>query len=45
MKYIAPTWLPGGNLQTIWPAVISARSLENPAEVTYQRVRWTTPDD
>ena len=45
MKYIAPNWLPGGNLQTIWPAVVSARSLENPAEGGYQRVRWTTPDD
>jgi uncharacterized protein len=44
MKYIAPTWLPGGNLQTIWPALVSARSLQNSADVAYQRVRWTTPD-
>ena len=43
MKYIAPNWLPGGNLQTIWPAVVSARS-QLPAN-TYQRDRWTTPDD
>ena len=45
MKYIAPNWLPGGNLQTIWPAMVSARSLENPPALPYQRVRWTTPDD
>ena len=43
MKYIAPNWLPGGNLQTIWPAVVSARS-QLPT-ITYQRDRWTTPDD
>ena len=48
MKYIAPTWLPGGNLQTIWPAMVSARSLADPAKSpasSYQRVRLTTPDD
>jgi uncharacterized protein len=48
MKYIAPTWLPGGNLQTIWPAMVSARSLAQPVSSSnqgYQRVRWTTPDD
>lgn len=48
MKYIAPTWLPGGNLQTIWPAIVSARSLTDPAKSlasSYQRVRWNTPDD
>ncbi len=46
MKYIAPNWLPGGNLQTIWPAVVSARSLaSNSAHATvYERVRWATPD-
>ena len=43
MKYIAPNWLPGGNLQTIWPAVVSARS--QLSTITYQRDRWTTPDD
>ena len=50
MKYIAPNWLPGGNLQTIWPAVVSARSLRHAgpnqsAALHYQRVRWSTPDD
>ena len=52
MKYIAPKWLPGGNLQTIWPAMVSARSLADPAKSPaspptspYQRVRWATPDD
>ena len=45
MKYIAPNWLPGGNLQTIWPAMVSARSLTQPSSLPYQRVRWSTPDD
>ncbi|MDO8651657.1 MAG: alpha/beta fold hydrolase [Undibacterium sp.] len=44
MKYIAPNWLPGGNLQTIWPALVSVRSLMQTRPTTYQRVRWTTPD-
>ena len=43
MKYIAPIWLPGGNLQTIWPATVSARALTTSA-VSYKRTRWTTPD-
>ena len=45
MKYIAPNWLPGGNLQTIWPAVVSVRALAQQAAPAYQRVRWTTPDN
>lgn len=45
MKYIAPNWLPGGNLQTIWPALVSARSLSKTQPTAYQRVRWTTPDN
>ncbi len=24
MNYQAPIWLPGGNLQTIWPALVCA---------------------
>jgi predicted alpha/beta-fold hydrolase len=39
--YAAPPWLPGGHLQTIWPALWprpSATSLQ------YRRTRWTTPD-
>ncbi len=37
--YRAPRWLPGGHLQTIWPAVIAPR-----APVAFRRERWTTPD-
>ena len=40
--YHAPWWLPGGNLQTIWPALY-ARRTQGPAP-TYRRERWTTPD-
>ncbi|MES2948247.1 MAG: alpha/beta fold hydrolase [Pseudomonadota bacterium] len=42
MNYVAPVWLPGGNLQTIWPALY-ARSVMGPAPV-YIRERWVTPD-
>ena len=38
----APHWLPGGNAQTIWPALWSRR-FHGPAPV-WQRERWTTPD-
>lgn len=37
--YRAPGWLPGGNLQTLYPALLSRR----PA-VDYRRERWETPD-
>jgi predicted alpha/beta-fold hydrolase len=37
--YPAPRWLPGGHLQTIYPAV----AIRKPA-VSYRRERWTTPD-
>lgn len=37
--YRAPRWLPGGHLQTIWPA----RLVPLP-EVRYRRERWSTPD-
>ncbi|HET6827451.1 MAG TPA: alpha/beta hydrolase, partial [Ramlibacter sp.] len=40
--YRAPWWLPGGNLQTIWPALVSRRTF-GPAP-HYRRERWTTPD-
>ena len=43
MKYIAPIWLPGGNLQTIWAATQSAKSLKSAAN-PYRRERWETPD-
>lgn len=42
MKYIAPAWLPGGNLQTIWPALYSRRIFG--LRPQYRRERWTTPD-
>lgn len=42
MNYVAPVWLPGGNLQTIWPAVY-ARRWFGPMP-RYRRERWTTPD-
>jgi len=36
--YRAPLWLPGGNLQTIWPAVCVRKP-----EVGFRRERWDTP--
>ncbi len=39
MHYRAPAWLPGGHLQTIYPATCIAR----PA-VAYRRERWTSSD-
>jgi predicted alpha/beta-fold hydrolase len=40
--YRAPWWLPGGNLQTIWPALYARRT--DGAAPDYRRERWTTPD-
>lgn len=40
MQYLAPRWLPGGNLQTIYPATFIAKP-----QVTFRRERWQTPDD
>ncbi|MGI4985489.1 MAG: YheT family hydrolase [Janthinobacterium lividum] len=37
--YVAPSWLPGGHLQTIVPALFARL----PA-VAYRRERWDTPD-
>ncbi len=37
--YRAPAWLPGGHLQTLYPALLARR----PA-VDYRRQRWDTPD-
>jgi hypothetical protein len=42
MQYRAPRWLPGGHLQTIWPALFSRR--HHGAPPAYRRERWTTPD-
>ena len=38
----APRWLPGGNLQTIWPALFSRRPAGGVPAL--QRERWATPD-
>jgi len=42
MNYVAPIWLPGGNLQTIWPALYSKRVFGLLPH--YRRERWTAPD-
>ena len=42
MNYPAPLWLPGGNLQTIWPALYARRSTAGVPR--YRRERWETPD-
>ncbi|PFH09007.1 hypothetical protein BCF11_1394 [Collimonas sp. PA-H2] len=38
-SYPAPLWLPGGHLQTIYPATCISKPL-----VAYRRERWDTPD-
>jgi len=40
--YVSPAWLPGGNLQTIWAALVSGRPRGGP--MAYRRERWNTPD-
>jgi len=40
--YRAPRWLPGGHLQTIWPALFSRPAPGTPP--AYRRERWDTPD-
>ena len=40
--YRAPRWLPGGHLQTLWPALVSRR--HQGAAPAFRRERWTTPD-
>lgn len=40
--YRAPMWMPGGNLQTIWPALFGRRHQGVPP--CFRRERWTTPD-
>ncbi|MBK1685060.1 YheT family hydrolase [Rhodoferax fermentans] len=46
MNYIAPWWLPGGQAQTIWPALHARRQQAQATAKTtaYRRERWTTPD-
>lgn len=41
-SYRAPVWMPGGNVQTIWPALFGRRHHGPPP--TFRRERWTTPD-
>jgi len=36
--YLAPSWLPGGHAQTIYPA------LRPPPAIAFERERWDTPD-
>ena len=38
-SYCAPFWLPGGHLQTIYPALFGPR-----VELAYRRERWELPD-
>lgn len=38
IAYAAPSWLPGGHAQTIWPV------LRKGAPPPYRRERWDTPD-
>ncbi len=40
--YRAPRWLPGGNAQSIWPALFAARPPQH--TTPYQRERWDSPD-
>jgi predicted alpha/beta-fold hydrolase len=42
MNYIAPSWLPGGNLQTIYPALFARKTFGS--RPFYRRERWTAPD-
>ena len=38
IPYKAPSWLPGGQAQTLWPLLIK------PQPITLRRERWDTPD-
>ena len=40
-SFTAPWWLPGGNTQTIWPALFSSQA---GAALAFERERWSTPD-
>ena len=41
-SYLAPRWLPGGNLQTIWAALYARPTQGGP--IRYRRERWRAPD-
>ncbi len=42
MNYQSPIWLPGGHLQTIWPALFARRTRNGTPR--YRRERWDSPD-
>ena len=42
MRYQAPWWLPGGHLQTIWPALCARKRHDDARPL--RRERWLTPD-
>jgi predicted alpha/beta-fold hydrolase len=42
LTYHPPVWLPGGHLQTIWPALYGRRVIV--PGIGYRRARWSTPD-
>lgn len=44
IDHLAPFWLPGGQLQTLWPALYSRPSAKAALAPTFRRERWTTPD-
>lgn len=39
MNYVAPSWLKGGHMQTVYPAKMIGQP-----EISYRRERWETPD-
>lgn len=45
MNDVAPWWLPGGHLQTIWPALHARHGpSKDTVRISYRRERWPTPD-
>lgn len=46
MNYEAPWWLPGGHMQTIWPALFARDHAQRSLHTTpvYRRQRLSTPD-
>ena len=42
LTYQAPCWLPGGQMQTIWPALFAKTHFG--CRPQYRRERWDTPD-
>ncbi|MET0518245.1 MAG: alpha/beta fold hydrolase [Burkholderiaceae bacterium] len=42
LQYQAPPWLPGGQAQTIWPALFARR--QGGPQLQFERERWSTPD-